>query len=60
MMTENDPPDLGERNYDQDFIYFVKLPESDPITEENIYDLIECGVVKLNYLKTLLKIMNQV
>lgn len=59
-MSQNDPPVLSESSFDMDFAYFLKFPlsEGESITEDNISDMIADGVVKQNYLKTLLKMMN--
>ena len=51
---------LDENSYDIDFAYFVKVPLADNefVDEDNVIDLVAHGVVKSNYLKTLLKMMN--
>jgi hypothetical protein len=58
--SENDPPILDEFSYDMDFAYFIKFPlsQDEQVSEENVSELIADGVVKSNYLKTLLKMMN--
>lgn len=51
---------LDESSYDMDFAYFVKVPLADNefVDEDNVLELVADGVVKQNYLKTLLKMMN--
>lgn len=61
QMSEMDPPRLEHDAFDPDFVYFLKLPHPQDviINNDNVAEYVSDGVIKINYLKSLLKSMNQ-
>lgn len=60
QMSETDPPRLEHDAFDPDFVYFLKLPHPQDIiiNNDNVGEYVTDGVIKINYLKSLLKQMN--
>lgn len=59
-MSEVDPPRLSMDSFDPEFVYFMKLPHPKDVTinKDNVAEYVTDGIIKPNYLKSLLKSMN--